>query len=65
MFWITFPAGRLSYNKFISKDDTVFTTLNKDLRGNPFKAYATHEWTVKNGKMIRFFQAVDTAMLNS
>jgi ketosteroid isomerase-like protein len=41
-----------------------YTGTNK-ATGNPFKANATHVWTVKNGKMIRFFQAVDTAMLNS
>jgi len=29
--------------------------------GNDFKANATHVWTVKNGKMSHFFQAVDTA----
>lgn len=29
--------------------------------GHAFKANATHVWTVKNGKMTHFFQAVDTA----
>jgi ketosteroid isomerase-like protein len=29
--------------------------------GKEFKANATHVWTVKDGKMMRFFQAVDTA----
>jgi len=28
--------------------------------GNAFKANATHVWTVKNGKLAHFFQAVDT-----
>ena len=37
-----------------------YTGSNK-ATGNPFKANATHIWTVKNGKMVRFFQAVDTA----
>jgi len=32
--------------------------------GNAFKANATHSWTVKNGKLTRFFQAVDTATIN-
>ncbi|MFQ5651459.1 MAG: nuclear transport factor 2 family protein [bacterium] len=29
--------------------------------GKPFKANATHVWTVKNGKLAHFFVAVDTA----
>ena len=32
--------------------------------GNPLKANATRVWTVKNGKLTRFFQAVDTASIN-
>jgi ketosteroid isomerase-like protein len=31
--------------------------------GNAFKANATHVWTVKNGRLLRFFQAVDTAAI--
>ena len=33
--------------------------------GNPFKANATHVWTVKNGKATHFFQAVDTVTIAS
>jgi len=33
--------------------------------GNLFKANATHIWTVKNGKVTRFFQAVDTVTIMS
>ena len=33
--------------------------------GNAFKANATHIWTVKDGKMTHFFQAVDTVALSS
>ncbi|MBL0357370.1 MAG: nuclear transport factor 2 family protein [Chitinophagaceae bacterium] len=33
--------------------------------GNPFKANATHVWTLKNEKLVHFFQAVDTAVINS
>ena len=33
--------------------------------GNTFKANATHVWTVTNGKLSHFFQAVDTATINS
>lgn len=31
--------------------------------GKKFKANAVHIWTVKNGKLSRFFQAVDTATI--
>ena len=31
--------------------------------GKKFKANATHTWTYKNGKAVRFFQAVDTATI--
>lgn len=33
--------------------------------GNPFKANATHVWTIRDGKLQRFFQAVDTATIIS
>lgn len=33
--------------------------------GHAFKANATHVWTLKNGLMTHFFQAVDTATINS
>lgn len=33
--------------------------------GHPFKANATHVWTLKNEKATRFFQAVDTAVITS
>lgn len=33
--------------------------------GKPFHANATHVWTVKDGKAIGFFQAVDTAEIVS
>lgn len=32
--------------------------------GNAFKANATHIWTVKDGQLTHFFQAVDTAAIN-
>jgi len=31
--------------------------------GKSFKANATHVWNVKDGKLSRFFQAVDTAAI--
>ncbi len=33
--------------------------------GKPFKANATHVWTIKNGKVTRLFQAVDTLTIMS
>jgi ketosteroid isomerase-like protein len=33
--------------------------------GKSFKANATHIWNVKDGKLARFFQAVDTATIIS
>ena len=33
--------------------------------GNQFKANATHVWTIKNGKLAHFFQAVDTVTIIS
>jgi uncharacterized protein len=32
--------------------------------GNAFKANAAHIWTVQDGKLTHFFQAVDTAAIN-
>lgn len=31
--------------------------------GKKFKANATHTWTLKDGKAVHFFQAVDTATI--
>jgi uncharacterized protein len=31
--------------------------------GNTFRANATHVWTVRTGKLVHFFQAVDTAVI--
>jgi ketosteroid isomerase-like protein len=33
--------------------------------GHPFKANASHIWTLKDGKVTHFFQAVDTVVVNS
>jgi ketosteroid isomerase-like protein len=41
-----------------------YTGTNK-ATGNTFRANATHVWTVRDGKLARFFQAVDTATINS
>jgi len=56
--------------------DEIFGTDNKVVMvgyyegtnkatGNSFKANATHVWTVKNGKLTHFFQAVDTVTIIS
>jgi ketosteroid isomerase-like protein len=66
---VVFDGFNVEASELFGAEDKVvmvgyYTGTNK-ATGNPFKANATHVWTVKNGKMIRFFQAVDTAMLNS
>ncbi len=33
--------------------------------GNHFKANVAHVWTIRNGKLVHFFQAADTATINS
>ena len=66
---VVFDGFKVEPTEFFGADDKVvmmghYTGTNK-ATGNLFKANATHVWTVENGKMIRFFQAVDTATLNS
>jgi len=31
--------------------------------GKPFKAHAAHVWTIKDGKLVHFFQVVDVASI--
>jgi ketosteroid isomerase-like protein len=55
-------------NEIFGVDDKVvmvgyYQGTNK-ATGNTFKANATHVWTVKDGKLVGFFQAVDTATIN-
>ena len=38
-------------------------TLPGPATGNPFKAIATHVWTIKNGKLTHLFQAADTVTI--
>jgi uncharacterized protein len=38
--------------------------VNK-LTGKRFKAQAAHIWTVKDGKLTRFYQAVDTVTITA
>ena len=49
---------------FGSEDKVVMVGYYKGVwksTGKEFKANATHVWTMKEGKLARFFQAVDTA----
>lgn len=63
-----FEGFNIAVNELFGADDKVvmagyYQGTNK-ATGNSFKANATHVWTVKNGKLARFFQAVDTATIN-
>lgn len=66
---VTFDGFNISVTEIFGTDDKVvmvgyYQGTNK-ATGNSFKANATHVWTVKDGKMAHFFQAVDTATINS
>jgi uncharacterized protein len=66
---VYFDGFNIAVNQVFGADDKVVMTgyyqgTNK-ATGNPFKANATHVWTVKNGKLVHFFQAVDTATIVS
>jgi len=55
-------------NEIFGVDDKVvmvgtYQGTNK-ATGNAFKANATHVWTMKEGKLVHFFQAADTAAVN-
>jgi len=66
---VSFDGFNVAVNEIFGADDKVVMTgyyqgTNK-ATGNPFKANATHVWTVKNGKLSHFFQSVDTTTVNS
>lgn len=66
---VYFEGFNVSVNQLIGADDKVvmvghYVGKNK-ATGHPFKANATHVWTIKNGKVTHLFQAVDTATLIS
>jgi ketosteroid isomerase-like protein len=66
---VFFDGFNIAVNEIFGVDDKVvmvgyYQGTNK-ATGKPFKANATHVWTVKDGKAIRFFQAVDTATIIS
>ena len=66
---VYFDGFNIAANEIFGADDKVvmvgyYQGTNK-ATGHPFKANATHVWTLKDGKMTHFFQAVDTATINS
>jgi ketosteroid isomerase-like protein len=66
---VFFDGFNIAVNEIFGADDKVvmvgyYQGTNK-ATGKPFKANATHVWTVKDGKAIHFFQAVDTATIFS
>jgi uncharacterized protein len=66
---VFFDGFNIAVSEIFGTDDKVvmvgyYQGTNK-ATGNKFKANATHVWTVKNGKLKHFFQAVDTAAINS
>ncbi len=64
---VYFDGFNIAVNEIFGAEDKVvmaghYQGTNK-ATGKPFKANATHVWTVKNGKLTHFFQAVDTAAI--
>ena len=66
---VYFDGFNIEVNQIFGVDDKVvmvgFYQGTNKATGNSFKANATHVWTVNNGKLIRFFQAVATATIVS
>ena len=61
---VYFDGFNIAVTEIFGADDKVvmvgyYQGINK-ATGNTFKANATHVWTVKDGKLAKFFQAVDT-----
>ena len=66
---VYFDGFNIAANEIFGADDKVvmmgyYQGTNK-ATGHPFKANATHVWTLKDGKLTHFFQAVDAATINS
>ena len=66
---VYFDEFNIAVNEIFGVDNKVvmvgyYQGKNKATE-HPFKANATHVWTLKDGKMTHFFQAVDTAAINS
>ena len=66
---VYFDGFNIAVDQLFGVDDKVvmvgFYQGTNKATGNPFKANATHVWTVKNGKAVHFFQAVDTVTIVS
>ena len=64
---VFFDGFNIAVNEIFGADDKVvmvgYYQGTNIATGNPFKANATHVWTVKDGKLVHFFQAVDTAAI--
>jgi len=66
---VYFDGFNIEVEQIFGADDKVvmvgyYLGTNK-ATGKPFKANATHVWTVKNGMTTHFFQAVDTVTIVS
>jgi ketosteroid isomerase-like protein len=66
---VYFDGFNIAVNQIFGDGDKVvmvgyYQGTNK-ATGNPFKANATHVWTIKNGKFVHLFQAVDTKTIVS
>ena len=66
---VYFDGFNIAVNQIFGADDKVvmvgyYQGTNK-ATGNSFKANATHVWTIKNGKFVYLFQAVDTQTIVS
>jgi ketosteroid isomerase-like protein len=66
---VYFDGFNIAVTEIFGADDRVvmvgFYQGTNKATGNQFKANATHVWTVKNGKLSHFFQAVDTVTIIS
>jgi uncharacterized protein len=64
---VYFDGFNIAVSEIFGTDDKVvmagyYQGTNK-ATGHSFKANATHVWTVKDGKLTHFFQAVDTVAI--
>jgi ketosteroid isomerase-like protein len=60
---------RININELLEAGDRVIMIGNYTgtwkATGKKFKANAVHVWTIKNGKMTKFYEAADTATIVS
>jgi hypothetical protein len=62
---VQYDSFNIEVDDFVNGGDKIvmvghYTGIYK-ATGKKFKANATHTWTIKNGKIVKLFQAVDTA----